>query len=106
MEGSRPYLFDILRVPCGTHPLRDKFLAAVVPGTLQVFSVVANRACQASAQVVGTHVVVSASVEAVELTVMVTGVHKHFPDWDLPLKSDEQRERSQQFWAQEWSPNG
>ncbi len=34
--------------------------------------------------------------------VMIMGTHKHFPDWNLPEKADEDRQRSWDFWAQEW----
>lgn len=103
MEGNRPYLFDVLRVKAGTHLLRPRFLAAVVPGSLIAMGAVPDRACGVSVIVVGSGVVVNATDNNAIITLTIAGTHKHFPDWDLPLKSDAQREKSINFWAQEWT---
>jgi hypothetical protein len=94
---------DILVVKPGTHDLRPRFLVSTVPGSHRVFGCVADRPCHCSVKMVGSSFVAMSSDASALLTVTIAGVHKHFPDWENPLKTDEERERSTAFWRKEWA---
>ena len=105
-EGARPTLFDVIRGPAGWLRIRPELIAAAVPGSLYVFSAVPHTPCALGAYIFDQAVFVDHNLqlplEAVEVTVVVAGIHRDFPDWDMPLVSDAQRERSQAWWGQEW----
>lgn len=101
-EGARPMLFEHLRGTSGRWlELRRGFVAACVPGSLIVFAVVPKLRCKWGATIRGTSVCVIAEPET-ECEITVAGIHKEFPDWNMPAVSDEARERSRRFFSQEW----
>jgi hypothetical protein len=97
LEGARPLLSE--RV-CGRGAvaLRREFLASIVPGSAFVFSIARPGA---GAAIAGDAVVIDSSEEA---TVFVAGIHRAFPQWDLPTVSDRRRQISHQFWQQAHAP--
>lgn len=127
LESRRPRVFELVEVPLGGHVLLDAvFVECCVPGTLQIvgvcsltpdFMVHAELLHDATGQVAVRTMVAEGELMTAGTflpgfsryapvqnlaRVMILGTHKHFPDWDLPEKPDEDRERSWNFWAQEW----
>lgn len=101
-EGARPMLFDVYHGAIGDAvPLRPDFVASVVPGSLFVFSLVTSSAMPVGGRV-ADGLLLTEGVRRVAFTAVVAGIHRHFPDWDLPRKSDAEREHSWAWWAQEW----
>lgn len=104
LEGARPWLFDIMRINSGRPvPLRGDFLAAIVPGSAIVQAVVPDYRCEAGARIEADQVIVDClSGMPIRCTVTIAGINRNFPTWDLPRKTDAERERSIAFWSQEW----
>jgi hypothetical protein len=134
LEGAQPMIFDIYRTRGeSTLDLRPDFVASAVPGSLFVFSAVADVPCTVGCRVEGAQVMVrvgcgphersapdsgeaaglpvpvqaQSSLESNELTqpgvtVTVAGVHRHFPDWDMPHRSDAEAQRSWDFFNGEY----
>lgn len=99
-EGSRPYLFDTYCTLPGAASLRREFFESVVPETLCVFALTPERPCDVGAEVLGSVVLLEASDPHVRCHLVVAGVHKRFPEWDMPTVSEDERRRSWAFWAQ------
>lgn len=100
-EGARPMIFDVLRGTRGEVPMRPGFIASGVPGSQFVFSVVPDTDTPFGALVIGKSVLLRCAL-AVPCTIVVAAVHKNFPDWDMPKKSDAALKHSKEFWAGEW----
>ncbi len=75
LEGARPWFADII---AAGDPLREKFTAAVMPGSIITF---ASKCGQFD---------------------LVLGVRREFPNFDMPEASEEQRAHSVRFWNQEY----
>lgn len=82
-------------------PLRDDFADSLVGGSAFVFSIVTDEDIPLGACIEDDRLVVMAERE-VYFSAIVAGINRHFPDWDMPKKSDEARDKSWAFWAQEW----
>lgn len=124
LESRRPRVFELVDVVPGELTMLDpRFVECCAPGTLQIVSVVSphlRRPMTAELlqdETGGVAVRVCAGPEfyhrsvpgfkpygeRTTATVMILGTHRHFPDWDLPVKSDTDRQRSWNFWSQEWT---
>lgn len=98
-EGAQPMLFDIYAGRVGDRvPLRDRFSASLVDNSVFAFSVVPP---SLGAEVVDGELKMDGPAGTPFLAV-VAGVNRHFPDWDMPLKTDEEAKRSKDFFAREW----
>lgn len=97
MEGARPYLTDVMTAHSGMHPLRRGLIESTVEGSLTVLTVSPS----AAVSIEGDELVVQGEGQ---VTVMVGGIHKSFPNWDMPIMSDSQRELSIAFWNQKHEP--
>lgn len=86
----------------GEFALRPEFLESCAPDSLFVFSVVAARPVAVGACIDATGMLVTEAADRCPVTVIVAGVHKDFPGWDLPQVSDEAMARSRRFFNQEW----
>lgn len=105
LESARPYLFHVVRGRSGEYALPDGFVDSLAPDTLGILSAVPNALCGHSCRMVGRRVVINSDDEGAQFSVVVYGVNRHFPDWDMPLKTDQERDCSWKFWRQEWIPN-
>ncbi|MEP6671713.1 MAG: hypothetical protein ABJF10_21310 [Chthoniobacter sp.] len=112
-EGARPMVFDVYQVETisqrvlsddfeGQLALRPDFVASAVPESLFVFSVAPDYPSPFACRIRENHVCVLTKERAARVTVVVAGIHRDFPDWDMPHKTDAQREKSRAFWGQEW----
>jgi hypothetical protein len=98
-EGSEPMLFDRYYGTVGARILlRDRFTASVVEDSLYVFSIMPPTI---GAEVIGNELVTDGPTGA-NFRACVVGTHRNFPDWDMPLKTDEEAERSWNFLNGEW----
>lgn len=102
-EASRPWLFHFLRFPGDWHPVYlavpKEFVAALVPGSLFVWSIVASKPCRARASLELDHgLQVESSFPGI---VALAGINRYLPDWHLPRMTEPQRERSRTFWSQQ-----
>jgi hypothetical protein len=80
--------------------LREKFLAAIVPGSAVVYSLTPAAAVPVGAFIVDGILHIDAAPSAqLNLTIVVAGVNRNFPDWDMPARTDEERERAERFWG-------
>jgi hypothetical protein len=104
-EGERPWLFGRYDVTVGgAVDLRPEFLESCVPGSLFVFSAVSSYPMPISAVVDGERLITGFhGHRRCVATIIVAGVHKDFPDWDMPRVSDEAMARSRRFFNQEWT---
>jgi hypothetical protein len=82
--------------------LRPDFIASVAQGTLRVFSLSPSKSVAIGAQVKNDQVRLHCRRKGVSVHVVVAGVHREFPNWDMPHFSDEQRIHSRRFWSKEW----
>jgi hypothetical protein len=98
-EAARPFLFDVLTCFPGENRIPETLVLATVPNSLRVISITSSRSAETGAMVLGRTLTLHAS-EDQKYTVLVAGVHKMFPDWDMPIVSDEARDRSWRFWEQ------
>jgi hypothetical protein len=76
--------------------MSPKFFASITPNTAFVFSVTP---LGSGVQVVNDTVMVDADGEA---TVIVAGVNRRFPFWDMPVVSQKTLYGSRRFWQREW----
>jgi len=101
MEGAEPTIFDVYRVLSpSVVKLREKFVFSALKGSLELFSVVSNRAGVINAEMDGEQVIVS-GLDGAQVTIVVSGTHRRFPNVDMPLVSDIDEARSRRFWAGE-----
>lgn len=95
-------IFDVYRAYSEeAFPLRPEFVESAVEGSLFVFSVVPEIECAFGAKVIGGAAVVRSSTGCYS-TVVVAGVHKHFPNWDMNEVSDDAMRISREFFNQEY----
>lgn len=101
-------IFDVMEVVSGNPVrLRPDFVSSAVAGSLFVFSLVPEEPCAIGATVRGSEIEWRAKDDndlGIPVRLVVAGIHLHFPDWDMPRKTDAERERSWGFWEKEWKP--
>lgn len=101
-EGARPMIFDTYRAYSDEAiELRPEFCESAIPGSLFVFSVVPEIETSYGASVRGGTAVVRTTAQCY-CRVVVAGIHRNFPDWDMPSVSDEAMARSHAFFGKEW----
>lgn len=100
-ENARPKLFHVYRGvgPCEIE-LHERLTTSVVPGSLHAMSLTHNKAALMGAKIEGSKLIVSGPA-GMKFIAVVAGTHKDFPDWDMPLVSDEAAQRSRKFWSGE-----
>lgn len=102
LEGSRPMISDDYEGKIGRPiPIRERLIASAVPESLFVFGIVTPHAVEITAEVKGGKLITCGSTGA-PFHATVAGINKNFPDWDMPLKTDEEAKRSWKFFGQEW----
>lgn len=101
LEGARPYLFDVLTMGAGQQSLRIGFRASVVPGSLEIMSAVTDALTECRVWLEDSVVRMKAPA-GVRCQVVICGINRHFPSWDMPLKTDAERDCSWRFWSQEY----
>lgn len=98
-EGARPMLFGEYRGYAGDRiSLNEKLLASTVEGSPFVFSVYPGNM---GAEIISGELVTEGN-EKTEFRAIVAGVHRNFPDWDMPIKTDEQARHSWSWLNNEW----
>lgn len=102
VEGTRPYLFDIMKMPVGESKIRQGLTQAAVTGSLFVWGLSADKPGRVSAEVTDDIVSAQADDPASNLTVVVAGVNRHFPEWQMPQRTDQERDSLWRFLGQEW----
>jgi hypothetical protein len=95
-------IFDEYRVYSGElFALRPEFVESTAPDSMFIFSVVPEMVTRFGARVVDSEVIVETDAGCY-CRVIVAGVHKHFPLWDMKEVSDEAAAKSRKFFNQEW----
>lgn len=103
LEGAEAELSYVVRTSTNFReiPLRERFIAATVPGRIYVRSIVSDVPCLVGAEVVdGILLIRVVDNTPANLTVTVAGINRNFPEWDMPTKTDTEREHAERFWAQ------
>jgi hypothetical protein len=105
-------IFDVYRAASGTNgrkeatlELRPDFVASAVAGSLFVFSAVPDEPIPIGCRVEDGQVIVSLDYPiglAVNVTIIVAGIHRHFPDWDMPHRTDAEAQKSWEFFNGEY----
>lgn len=104
-EGGVPMLFyyENMTTRDRHRELRPKFLESIVPGSAEVGAIVSDVPCVLGASIHDKLLYLDHNgTTQANVRVMITGVHKTFPNWDMPEVSEEVRQRSENFFQQEW----
>lgn len=102
LEGAEAELSYVIRTSTNFReiPLRERFIAVCVPERIYVRSIVSDIPCLVGADVQdGILRIRVINDTPANLTITVAGVNRNFPDWDMPNKTDTEREHAERFWA-------
>lgn len=102
MEGTRPYFFDLMTVCVGESYIRPGLLVATIPESLFLFSLVPDRPCRVCGRVAGAKIAIESTDPSATVTVVIAGINKDFPDWNMPQRTDAERDKLWKFLGQEW----